>query len=126
MASRKHTARAKPNDLAGSDGPGAEHTAGPTLALVPLPASVTPHPGAFVLGPSTRIVLAARAQVEAAEVGQYLADLFRRPTGLPLPVIEGESADSSDAIRMSLDPSISHGEGYRLLVSPAGINISAL
>jgi hexosaminidase len=125
MASRKHTARAKPNNLAGSDGPGAEHTAGPTLALVPLPASVTPHPGAFVLGPSTRIVLAARAQVEAAEVGQYLADLFRRPAGLPLPVIEDENADSRDAIRLSLDPGISHSESYRLLVSPAGINISA-
>src|SRR5262245_51605001 len=116
----------KPNDLAGSAGPGAEHTAEATLALIPLPASVTPHPGAFVLGPGTRIVLAAQAPEEAARAGQYLAELLRRPTGLPLPIIEGESADSGDAIRLSLDPNIRHREGYRLLVSPSGINISAL
>ena len=125
MASRNHELRAKPNDLAGGDGPGAEQMAGPTLALVPLPASVAAQPGAFVLGPSTRIVLTGRAQVEAASVAQYLAELFRRPAGLPLPVVDGESANDSDAIRLSLDPGIGHPEAYRLLVSPAGIDLSA-
>src|SRR5260370_13912511 len=104
MASRNHELRAKPNDLAGGDGPGAEQMAGPTLALVPLPASVAAHPGAFVLGPSTRIVLTGRAQVEAASVAQYLAELFRRPARLPLPVLDSESAHGSDAIRLGLDP----------------------
>jgi hexosaminidase len=125
MARRKYMARAKSNDLAATNGPGTEPAAEPTLALVPLPASVVPRSGAFVLGPSTRILLAAGTQVEAAPVGQYLAELFRRPTGLPLPVLEGGSTDEGNAITLSLDPGISHVEGYRLLVSPTRIKISA-
>lgn len=87
----------------------------PVLALLPLPASVSPEPGGFVF---------ARAGLSADDAGgstaaRRLAELVARSGGPKLVLAKG------GAIRFRRDRSIAGDEAYRLRVTPAGVTISA-
>jgi hexosaminidase len=93
------------------------------LRLIPLPANIVPLEGEFTVGPNTHIILDV-AQIEAMPVAETLAGLFRRPDGQPLPITIGGPPTAGE-IRLTPDPSITTGEGYRLLVMPERISIAA-
>jgi hexosaminidase len=52
----------------------------PTAGIVPAPERLEVHPGAFTLGPDTKIVV-PESRVEALPVATYLRDMLKGPTG---------------------------------------------
>src|SRR5918995_1022491 len=65
-------------------------------AIVPAPASIETLEGMeFVLEPNISIAVDAS---QSLPVGEYLADLLRRPTGYPIPVA-GQARQASEARR---------------------------
>jgi hexosaminidase len=106
----------------------------PTASIIPLPTEQQVPPGAapFVLTSASRI-LAADA---VASVSHYLADIFRRSTGFPIPIVEPDDAgqDLGPArhdITLHLTSGNEHGagaaapEGYSLETSTLGARITA-
>ena len=75
------------------------------LNLIPLPVSVVPRAGEFVVGPNSRLVLGDGAPAEAGPVAEYLADGVRRATGLTLAVVGGQQAGAGD-IGMAIDAGV--------------------
>lgn len=57
------------------------------------------------------------APEEVRQVGELLAEQLRGPSGLPLPVVDGQEGDG---IRLLLDPGERElgAEGYRLRTTP--------
>ncbi|MGF6823054.1 hexosaminidase [Microbacterium sp. ZKA21] len=76
------------------------------LTLVPLPSSVTTGPGAFVLTPATRIVIADGADAAASALSDHLAEL----TGLRPETTEGEPVAGDIVLRATA----AEDEAYRL------------
>jgi hexosaminidase len=93
------------------------------LAIVPVPASVQKHEGAFALSGDVSVVVAAAGK-ESLRVGENLASLLNRSHGLTLAVSAGKPRDG--AIVLEHDPRAGAGiEAYRLDVTPQRITISA-
>jgi hexosaminidase len=90
--------------------------------VIPLPEHAAWQPGYFLLSRNTRIAV---RDVAAAPVGEYLAALFRPPTGLPLTFVEPGAPSGKQAIVLALDSALTQEEGYRLKVRPTGIEITA-
>ncbi|TME77679.1 MAG: beta-N-acetylhexosaminidase, partial [Chloroflexi bacterium] len=92
----------------------------PSLSLIPIPARVTPRPGAFTLAASTPIEApdALRAQAE------LLRDQLRPATGFPLPIVTNASGPR---ISLALDETLTRlgDEGYRLTASADAVAIAA-
>ena len=96
--------------------------------LVPVPVSMTTVPGqSFTLGHGARIVVAPWANA-ALPVAQQLAAILRPSTGYPLPVVTGRGASAAPGdIVLSLASDAALGrEGYRLDVTPNGVQILAV
>lgn len=69
--------------------------------VLPAPARVEPATGVeFILTPGTTI--RATASPAAGAVGRYLADLLRRPTGYPLPIVPTGPTDTPGGITLLL------------------------
>jgi hexosaminidase len=78
----------------------------------------------FTLGSSTRI-LTAPGSAEAAAVGERLASLLRRSTGLPLPVSAGPPAPGGGiALELTGDDRLGD-EGYELAVTSESATLRA-
>ncbi|MBE1492807.1 beta-N-acetylhexosaminidase [Plantactinospora soyae] len=104
--------------------------------VLPAPVRVEPATGVeFILTPGTTI--RTTAGPAAAAVGRYLADLLRRPTGYPLPIVPAGPADAPGGISLLLTGT-DHGpagerrarngspaEGYRLDVGATGVVVRA-
>jgi hexosaminidase len=95
--------------------------------LVPMPVSVTPTGGAFVLSP-TAAILVEPGSTEMLAVAGYLAAKLRPATGFPLPVMPASglplcggnivlTTDGADATLGS--------EGYDLSITPDRVLLSA-
>jgi hexosaminidase len=98
-----------------------------TPRLVPVPVSMATVPGqSFTLGHGARIV--APGAGAALPVAQQLAAILRPSTGYPLPVLTGSGAGAAPgAIVLSLGGDAALGpEGYRLDVTPDGVQIRAV
>ncbi|HZD70252.1 MAG TPA: beta-N-acetylhexosaminidase [Actinomycetes bacterium] len=96
--------------------------------VVPVPVSTIPMPGqSFTLGHGARIVVAPGAN-EGLRVARQLAAILRPSTGYPLPVLTGRGAAAAPGdIVLSLASDAALGrEGYRLAVTPDGIQIRAV
>jgi hexosaminidase len=92
--------------------------------LVPLPADMLSVPGeTFVVGPATRIVVAAGG-AEALPVADGLAAIMRPSTGYPLPVSAATPAPGDIALHLT-DAADLGDEGYRLDVSGTGVRLEA-
>jgi hexosaminidase len=94
--------------------------------IVPAPASLEAAEGTwFPLGGSTRI-LTPPGSAEAAAVGERLAGVLRRSTGLPLPVSPGAPAARAGAVSLELSGDDRLGdEGYELAVTGASVTLRA-
>jgi len=94
--------------------------------LVPLPANLVAAEGIFQLASSSAIFVDATP--EAVQIGEQLAALLRPATGLPMPVVTGNTAQVPSAIRLTTETSDSTlgAEGYALTVTPDGVTITAL
>jgi len=92
------------------------------LAIVPKPASVELHEGAFTLGPRVPVV-AAKGR-ESYRVAERFAELLARSHGMKLRISLGKPRDGAIVFqhdpRPGLDP-----EAYRLEVTPRRITVSA-
>jgi hexosaminidase len=93
--------------------------------IVPAPVRAEPSHGVrFTLSRTTRISVSAGA----AGVGGYLAELLRRPTGYPLPVVSGGAHGARNTISLLLAgdrAAPEDREGYRLDVTTHGVTIRA-
>jgi len=98
-----------------------------TTALCPEPALITEKPGAFEIGKATLIEYAPQVP-GAEEAARFLAECWRVPTGLPLPVQAGDKPQKAGAVRFAAPAAADEkqpSEGYWLCVSPAGISVVA-
>ena len=93
------------------------------LAIVPVPASVERHEGAFALSGGVPVVVSA-ADAESLRAGANFASLVEKSHGLKLAVSHGKARDGAivlePAARTASDP-----EAYRLEVTPKRITITA-
>jgi hexosaminidase len=94
-----------------------------SLHIIPRPASVAPGAGRFVLSENTRVHGRGDFAPVAAMASQYL----RPATGYSLPVVDNDR-EARDAITIRHDASLAGSlgsEGYRLLVTPRSVVITA-
>src|SRR6266567_800024 len=89
-----------------------------SLSVIPQPVRLTRAPGAFVL--TARTVIATDAAMR--DVGYALADYVLPATGYRVPV---RAAGGAVSIRTDTTLARLGEEGYRLVVTPAGITIRA-
>jgi hexosaminidase len=94
--------------------------------VIPKPLAVAPGRGAFVLGPSARILVRAD-DPEAVRVARFLAGRLRPATGYRLPVSTTRREPRSGDLVLGLSPGDrSLGEeGYRLRVEPGLLRLDA-
>jgi hexosaminidase len=94
--------------------------------LIPLPVSVIPANGAYLLSETSQIWVEP-GDAEVAAIGQYLADRLRPSTGYALPVVAAAGALPPGQIHLTTtrgDPTLGE-EGYELSVTPQGITLVA-
>ena len=94
--------------------------------VIPQPLAQAPERGAFVLGPSARIVVRSTA-ADAVRVGRLLAADLRPATGYRLAVssIHGRAPDGSVALALAPGDRSLGDEGYRLVVERSGVTLTA-
>ena len=89
--------------------------------IIPLPQEVSiTNGGSFVLTPSTSIIYPEGNDL-LKQAGEFLASYIKEATGYAPKVA---TAKSSKPIHLSIDKSISNPEGYRLTVTPEGIELA--
>jgi hexosaminidase len=93
----------------------------PSVPIIPAPAKVTLRPGAFTLTAATRI----QAPAALREVAELFREALRPATGLPLAIVP---KGGGSRILLVLDPKLKAlgEEGYKLSVSPKGVEVRAL
>jgi hexosaminidase len=92
-------------------------------AIIPAPVSIKEMPGNFTFSDRSKIILSAVNDENKLAAG-LLASLVKNPTGLVLPVIQGNKA-ASGSVLMSIDTTVANTEGYTLKVTPKSIVIKA-
>jgi hexosaminidase len=92
-------------------------------AIIPAPVSIKEMSGNFTFTGKSKIILSA-VNDENKLAADLLARLVKNPTGIILPVIQGNKA-ASGSVLMSIDTSITNAEGYTLKVTPQRIIIKA-
>lgn len=91
--------------------------------IIPLPQEVSiTNGGSFVLTPSTSIIYPEGNDL-LKQAGEFLASYIKEATGYAPKVA---TAKSSKPIHLSIDKSISNPEGYRLTVTPEGIELAGV
>lgn len=92
-----------------------------TPRIVPAPVSMRTVPGQlFTLTPQAKIVSGSKA---ADGVAAALAGIVRPSTGYPLPVVH-DDADHAISLQLAAMPQLG-AEGYRLQVTPGGVQLEA-
>ncbi|MET9324037.1 beta-N-acetylhexosaminidase [Streptomyces sp. NPDC003038] len=96
----------------------------PYERLLPAPASARTEGPGYSFGAGTVIRTGPGSDEEVRQVGELLAEQLRGPSGLPLPVVDGEQGDG---IRLRIDEEAEGvgKEGYRLESRPDGITLTA-
>ena len=100
---------------------GARALAQDGIAVIPRPVRVIRGDGTFIIRGDTRIV----AGSDTAPLGRDLAAMLDPATGFDLSVVEANLP--RNVIRLTLDSTLTSlgGEGYRLVVAPDSVTISA-
>lgn len=95
-------------------------------SLVPIPVSITPANGVYIINPDTEILVEPDTQA-LCQVGEYLADCLRPGTGYTLPVKSHTTGKTAGNICLSLSgsPADLGSEGYELIIQPQSVKISA-
>ena len=94
-----------------------------TYAIIPAPVSIEYTRGNFTFVKNSKIILSV-IDDENVLVADFLIGLVKNPTGIVLPVIQGNKAESN-SIFLSIDESITNTEGYTLKITPKKIVIKA-
>ncbi|MGW0362516.1 beta-N-acetylhexosaminidase [Streptomyces sp. NPDC002990] len=96
----------------------------PYERLLPAPVSARAEGPGYLFGAGTVIRTGPGSGEEVRQVGELLAEQLRGPSGLPLPVVDGEQGDG---IRLRIDEAAEGvgKEGYRLESRPDGITLTA-
>ncbi|MEU8773987.1 beta-N-acetylhexosaminidase [Streptomyces sp. NPDC048606] len=96
----------------------------PYERILPAPASARAEGAGWDFGAGTVIRTGRRAPEEVRQVGELLAEQLRGPSGLPLPVVDGEDGDG---IRLLIDQGARElgEEGYRLRTTASGVTLTA-
>jgi hexosaminidase len=94
--------------------------------VIPKPLAQAPERGSFDLRPAARIVVHG-GEPEAARVARLLAASLRPATGYRLPVSTSRSDVPNGSIALGLTPGHRQlgEEGYRLVVTPSGVTLTA-
>ncbi|HET9826194.1 MAG TPA: family 20 glycosylhydrolase [Chitinophagaceae bacterium] len=95
-----------------------------SINLIPLPVSVTPKPGTFTVTSKTSIEISS-TNADANRVATFLSHAFATPTGYR-PTVTRKA--TGNLIRFILLPSADRtlgDEGYKLLVTPNAVTLSA-
>jgi hexosaminidase len=93
-------------------------------AIIPQPVSLQAGNGSFVLKNTTAIELNSATE-EAKRIADFLSKKLNAATGFTLPIKQGAST-SPGLIRLSLiNDATQNKEGYKLVVSPLNVTISA-
>jgi hexosaminidase len=92
-------------------------------AIVPVPLNMVVNPGDFTLSPDTCVVADAASAVTAQQLGDYL----KPATGFALPVVSKKPAGVTTFISLNQSAALSvlGSEGYRLVVTPDSVRITA-
>ena len=92
-------------------------------AIIPSPVSIKEMHGNFSFTRKSKIILSA-VNDENKLAADFLAGLVKNPTGIVLPVVQGNKAVSG-SVFMSIDTSVRNTEGYTLKITPKRIIIKA-
>lgn len=92
-------------------------------AIIPAPVSIRELPGNFTFSQKSKIIL-SDLNDETRLAADFLAGLVKNPSGLVLPVIQGNKAVSG-SVFMFIDTSVTNIEGYILSVNRKGVSIKA-
>jgi hexosaminidase len=92
-------------------------------AIIPAPVSIKEMPGNFTFNGKSKIVL-SEINSENRLAADFLAGLVKNPTGIVIPVVQGNKA-ASGSVLMSIDATVTDPEGYTLVVTPKRILIKA-
>jgi len=97
------------------------------VPVIPLPASVTPDKGAFLVEAATQVQVPP-GDTHARRAADYFVGLLESSRGTRLPLVEAARAAraSGRGIAFAIDPKAPAGtEAYSLSVSPSGVQVSA-
>jgi hexosaminidase len=92
-------------------------------AIIPSPVSIKEMQGNFSFTRKSKIVLSA-VNDENKLAADFLAGLVKTPTGIVLPVVQGNKAVYG-SVFMSIDTSVRNNEGYTLKITPKRVIIKA-
>jgi hexosaminidase len=92
-----------------------------TAQIIPQPVLVKPSGSDFVLDSNTVILAGGR---EMASIGEILAGTLTQQRRLKLAIATADKPEIKSAIVLSMDPSMSHQEGYELAVEKDRIRIT--
>ena len=98
-------------------------TAAPQISIIPKPVKMVVKPGTFTVTRKTVIVTDAAAR----PVAEFLDTLLAK-SGAKLPIVIAKNKTAKkNALVLRVDPSLKQlgTEGYKLIVTPGGVNISA-
>jgi hexosaminidase len=92
-------------------------------AIIPAPVSIKEMRGNFTFTHKSKIVLSS-LDADNRLAADFLARLVKNPTGLVIPVVQGEKV-SRGSVLMSIDTAVRNPEGYTLNVTSKKIVIKA-
>ena len=92
-------------------------------SIIPAPSSLVEMNGRFIFSSKSQIILTEQND-ETMLAADFLALLIKNPTGISIPVVEGNNSKSGDVF-MALDTSVNNNEGYILSVTKRKIIIKA-
>ena len=97
------------------------------VQVIPLPRCVETAAGVFVLDEGTRMVLSDPENGELRRLGALCADLIRTTLGLHLSLANDATPSGSGTVTLRLVDGVrvGHEEGYRLVVAPRSMTLSA-
>jgi len=91
--------------------------------LIPMPVSVVPGDGTFILNEDTKIYVENES---LTEIGEYLADRLRPATGYELPVLISADVSAGNFYLTTMGGDAALGaEGYQLTITPDGVQLVA-
>src|SRR6266404_7461042 len=97
----------------------------PTLSIVPLPASVVPKTGSFLVTNKSAIEVTT-ADADAKRVANFLSQAITIPTGYKIPVVNKTTGGSPIRLVLLTAADKTLGtEGYKLSVTPNAVTLSA-